>query len=1133
MKTQLFRHISLFSLLSVLCTLALPVPARAFSTDLYASSSVLHSGHWVKISVAQTGLHLITDSQLGAWGFSNPSKVKVYGYGGRRLSDQLSAANYVDDLPLVQTERIPRGIVFYGVGPLTETYNSDGTVGCTLNPYTTEGYYYLSDIDTDEREIPLEGRQGASATPTTTFTEVIHHENELVSPAATGHQLVGEDFRLTPTRRFSLSLPGYVAGEQVTLRSSFVGKTGGYIQFTYSVNGETLPASSADRITKSDDPAKALTTVSRFDGADRIDLAITASVNGTISSCYLDALTLCYPRHIALPSGGQLDFTASTTSVSLDGAGEKTRVWDVTDPLRIVRMNTGSPAGSTLSWTNDYYGRRCYVAWNENASFLSPRLAGNIKCQDIHSAPVPDMVIISHSALLREAERVAALHSQAPDSLRVLVVTPEEVANEFGSGVADINAMRRMLKMFYDRGRDASGHSLKYALLFGSAHFDHRRLTSSMASSRVATVPLWQTDEGCQESFSYSSDDPLGVLGDNSGLNFAGDNMTIAVGRIPARSLSDAKVYVDRLVSYVTSPTPGQWRSSMVIVADNGNDNDHMSQSENMLADFQDFTRGRDMICHKVYIDNYPLIGGIAVGAREKLHSLLSDGVVWWNYIGHSSLTTNSSEGLLGLSDLSALYLRHHPFYYGATCSFVHWDGDDLSGLEMLAMDEAGGIIGGISATRPVYISRNGELTAALGKELFATDDNHNLQPIGEVLRRAKNRLGTDSNKLRYVLLGDPAMRIAFPSMSVSLDSINGEIVVPDIEADQPLIVKALGSTRLSGSVTRGDGSVATDFNGSITVTLYDAERSYTTAGREVDDPYVFDEKGEQLYTGRARVTDGRWSVSFVLPPDMSDNFRVATLAMSASSDDKSLTAAGVNRDFYVYGFDEEAVTDDIPPVIEAMYLNHDTFSTGDVVNSTPMLLATVSDDKGLNLSLGGIGHQMSLTIDGKRYFGDVSNYFTPDESGDPSGSLAYPLPELEAGSHSALLKVWDVGGNSATASIDFSVDPSQAPKIFDVYSDANPAGIEANFYISHNRPESMLSVRIDIYDLMGRHVWSDTTRGRADMYLTSPVKWDLTNHAGQRVPCGIYVYRATVMTEASGDTPATSSTMAKRIAVN
>ncbi|MDE6377116.1 MAG: hypothetical protein K2K72_00050, partial [Duncaniella sp.] len=97
----------------------------------------------------------------------------------------------------------------------------------------------------------------------------------------------------------------------------------------------------------------------------------------------------------------------------------------------------------------------------------------------------------------------------------------------------------------------------------------------------------------------------------------------------------------------------------------------------------------------------------------------------------------------------------------------------------------------------------------------------------------------------------------------------------------------------------------------------------------------------------------------------------------------------------------------------------------------------------------------------------------------------------------------------------------------------ANPASLAATRYHSNTLPHALLRVRIDIYDLSGRHIWTDTTRGRADMYLSSPVKWNLTNRAGQRVPSGIYVYRATVMTEASGDTPATSSTMAKRIAVN
>lgn len=233
-----------------------------------------------------------------------------------------------------------------------------------------------------------------------------------------------------------------------------------------------------------------------------------------------------------------------------------------------------------------------------------------------------------------------------------------------------------------------------------------------------------------------------------------------------------------------------------------------------------------------------------------------------------------------------------------------------------------------------------------------------------------------------------------------------------------------------------------------------------------------------------------------------------------------------------MYGYDENSITDDKAPVIESMYLNHETFASGDPVNVTPLLLARVSDDMGLNMSLAGIGHQMSLRIDDNIHLSDLSSSFIPDSDGMPAGDIVYQLPELTAGVHRATLKVWDIGGNSATASIDFIVDPTLAPKIFDVYTDANPATVEANFYIAHNRPDAMLTVRIDIYDLSGQPIWSATERGRADMFLSSPVNWNLTNSAGARVGRDIYVYRATVTTEATSDAPATSSSVAKRIAV-
>ena len=77
-----------------------------------------------------------------------------------------------------------------------------------------------------------------------------------------------------------------------------------------------------------------------------------------------------------------------------------------------------------------------------------------------------------------------------------------------------------------------------------------------------------------------------------------------------------------------------------------------------------------------------------------------------------------------------------------------------------------------------------------------------------------------------------------------------------------------------------------------------------------------------------------------------------------------------------------------------------------------------------------------------------------------------------------------------------------------------------------------MLTVNIDIYTIGGRHVWSSSSKGRADMYETTPVHWDLTERGGAKVGRGIYVYRATVTTEGTADTPAVSSTASRRIAV-
>lgn len=516
--------------------------------------------------------------------------------------------------------------------------------------------------------------------------------------------------------------------------------------------------------------------------------------------------------------------------------------------------------------------------------------------------------------------------------------------------------------------------------------------------------------------------------------------------------------------------------------------------------------------------------------ARETMRRHLDEGVVWWNFIGHANGTGWTKEGILTYSDLNNMYLRHWPFIYAATCDFLRFDATAVSGAELLYKERYGGAIGVISAIRPVYIAYNAYMSNAVGRALAMRDAEGCILTPGEIYMRAKNDIRdkddvprSDTNRLRYVFIGDPALPLAMPENIVRVDKIKG--TAPGGE-EMPVLA-ALEKADIEGSVTDPSGNVLSGFNGVALVEIFDAERSHITQGHRGDSIMVFDDYGERVFCGSAKVVDGRFSLSVAMPAELSQNYRPGCMSLFAYATDSNDEAIGINRDFYVYGYDETAAPDETAPVIESMVLNHSTFRSGDTVNNSPMLIAAVSDDTGINVSTAGVGRQMMAIIDGKDTYSDLANFYTPSADGSPSGVINYPFENLATGAHSLKLRVWDTAGNSATRELDFFVGESVAPTIYDVYSDANPAVDKANFYLSHDQPEAMATVEISVYNLLGRKLWSRSVTGRSDMFLTVPVTWNLCDEGGRRVPRGIYLYRASITTDGL-----THQTASRRIAV-
>ena len=109
---------------------------------------------------------------------------------------------------------------------------------------------------------------------------------------------------------------------------------------------------------------------------------------------------------------------------------------------------------------------------------------------------------------MSEAERLAHLHRNR-DAMDVLVLTPQQVFNEFSSGTPDAMGPRLMCKMFYDR----DPQKFKHLLIMGQAFYDQRNLFAI----RPCSVITYESDDSGNGDKSYATDDFFGMLDDDSG----------------------------------------------------------------------------------------------------------------------------------------------------------------------------------------------------------------------------------------------------------------------------------------------------------------------------------------------------------------------------------------------------------------------------------------------------------------------------------------------------------------------------------------------------------------------------------------------------------------------------------------
>ena len=1085
----------------------------------YASESVLNYGKWVKIQVAEDGIYKLTAADLKKMGFSNLDKVAVYGYGGWPLDEDFSTT-YIDDVPEVAVWRGADYLLFYGKGPRKWEYSSsDKSFIHTNNPYSNYGYYFVTEKETTGRTMEKAASAAGATLQVTTFDDYVLHEEELVSVNSSGRELYGESFTSTLSRDFTISVPG-ITNDEGKATLSFISRGNGTI--TMNVDGNALISGSVSVPSDEYEVARELYRERAWmaDKGETVKVNIGYSTTGH-KNVHLNYFRLQMKRQLKVYDNytffRSLSARGNASRFVIQGADASTLVFDVTDGVNPQQMET-SLNGTELSFSIPASASLREFVVVKPSQIKAPVTVGEVANQNLHALPQQDMIIIAQPNFTTQAERLAEAH-RTKDNLTVRVVTPESIYNEFSSGTPDATAYRRFMKMFYDR-KTSEADAPKYLLLFGDGSFDNRKLTSAWKSVDMSNMLLTYQTENSLSSQSYVIDDYFGFLDDaDNKKSLQNKKLCLGIGRFPIRTVEQATQMVDKVISYMENKNTGSWKNNLCFMADDGSNTDgfmteHMEFAD-QLAGYVE-SEHPEFLVNKLYYDAYKkdMTAGTYPDVRSGLQKLLKDGLLLFNYTGHGGTTALSDEKVLTQTDINQFTYTHLPVWVTATCDFTRFDDLNTSAGEDVFLNKSSGGIALFTTVRVAYSRPNFPINDNVIRNLFERN-NGRRRTLGEVMQATKNTLSS-VYKLGFCLIGDPAVKMAYPEFGMKVTTVNGQSV-----DGNSISFKALEKITVEGEVLDVSGQLVTDFTGIVNPTVKDSKVTVTclkNSNKDDSPAFTFTDYPNTIFIGNDSVRNGKFSFTFTVPKDISYSNLQGKMNLYAVDTESGNEAQGNFDNFIVGGTSDTAETDTIGPEIRALYLNDTTFVDGGQVNTTPYFVAELWDKSGVNITGSSVGHDMMLVIDESTVLSyNLNSYYELLPGEDGTGIVKFPIPALEPGKHTAEFWVWDILNNSTVRTFTFEVVEGLKPFLFDVIATPGIAREQVTFHLMHNRPESRMRVGIMVYDLAGRQLWKHEESGTSGLFENYTVSWDLTS-GGARMRPGVYIYRAAISTDNSKD---------------
>lgn len=1136
------------------------------SSKVFSSAKVgttinpLATGTFYKLKVDKSGIFKITTQFLRDIGVNpssvNPKNFRIYGNGGILLPEFNQDTKY-DALQenAIQVVGEDDGVwndndyaLFYAQGPNAyNIYNTTNGNGFKRNDarvdrsenvkniYEDFSYYFINfDKGVGKRVQPVDINLPATNL-ITRFDNYQVINNDQTNLLKVGRIWV-EDQSFTTEKTITLNLNSAVQGsDQIKYRTQVVGYKSQQNKVDFTINNlnpatETVPTNTTSYVYDFH-PMRYTGTISNLSG-NQITLKykpdISLNPNG---SFYFDYVEIQYKDDLKF-NGTQMNFrdfslqSGSNTNYGFTVANTSNmeQIWDVTDITnanRRVNKATGSGAFSFGYTTSDPSFNNEFVAFRADAAY-NPQPIGRISNQDLSGLRNVDYLIVTIPELMSQAQRLANYH-QTRNNFNVQIVDADKIYNEFGSGSKDITAIRNFISKL-----NSPLGSLKYVFILGDTSFDYKNRIPNNSN----TVSSYQSEESGDFVSSYVTDDYFVMTKPQTATLLSSNLPDLPIGRIPAANATEASNMIDKILAYYNSlsgqSTPfGEWRMKLDFVVDDDNDSGppfHTVMNNTLETTFEvpASTDLKEYNVRKLYLDAFQAQSTAGGQRFPQVNQAISNDLgnsLYMFYFGHGGINGWAQERVFTLNEIqgannfSNVYSRF-PFVSTITCEFTLWDepGTFSAGEQLLKLKQ-GGAASMITSSRAVGVGYGVDFTNLYTKDIFklVSDD---FIALGDAHLNAKKTRGADPNHLKVNLLGDPAMKLSRPQRN---------LVIDDIITPVPGLIRGLDFVKVKGHIKNNNGTINTTFNGRVVINIFDKRLNKNTLNNDggLTPILNYTEEGSAIVKASGMAVNGVFTVEFYVPRDI--NYAVGQGRILGYADNKSFDVFN-NQNVQVGDINPNGINDNEPPKVK-LYMNNTNFANGGITNQNPMLLACLTDDTGINSTGSGIGHDITVYLDGQIINTVVLNDFFASGEGNgcisPSladyqkGNVSYPFRNLAIGQHQLTFKVWDINNNSTTETLNFEVkdEADQHLVINRPLNWPNPFTNKTYVQFEHNC-DDILDVNVQIYTITGKLVKTLSQPVVAEPFLQGfrtprqAIEWDGKDDFGATVAKGTYIFK-------------------------